>query len=189
MHLSRVLACVLLPNVGIAAACAARDKSVADFRAPVPAPVPVTPPAMATARAPNTPVAQLPPKIVFAASRVSISRDGANYLFRLAEAPMPEIIAAVAALFRVRAIYAGSGSRVVSGDFSAQSIEQVLAWLSDGSSLRYTAEGGRWVIREMSDAVPPVPMMSLASVLTFAAPASPEIAGESMTTSAARAGR
>lgn len=102
---------------------------------------------------------------------------------------MPEVVAAVTALFRVKAIYTGSGSRVVSGEFAAQTIEQVLARLADGSILRYTTEGGRWVIRETSDAMPPVPKMSLASGLKSAAPPSPEIAGASATTSAARADR
>ncbi len=102
---------------------------------------------------------------------------------------MPEIVAAIATLFHVKAIYAGSANRSVSGEFAAETIEQVVAHLVEGSNLRYSADGGVWFLRETSDAALALPVMSLATVFKPAAQPGRGVAEASATISSATADR
>ncbi len=175
MRLSYAFAIVLSTSVWAAGASPkAQDQSVADYKPPRNEPTtetsgdqPAVDKAMTSA---TTPIPRVPPKVLLATANGFVTREDGRFVFGFRNTPLPEVIAAITSVFRATVIYVGLGARTFSGEFRAQTVEQALSCVADGTNLRFSSDGRRWTIREWNGDVTSVPPLSLSTVLKPAAP-------------------
>ena len=184
---------MLTAKICAAASPAAADQSVADYKPPVRGPLMETTKSQPASEKSTTVAALLtprvPPKILLTTANGFVTHEDRTFVFVFTNAPLPEVIAAVASVFRATVIYSGSGTRAFSGEFRPQTLEQALSRVVDGTNLRYVADGRSWIIREWNGSIANVPLLSLSEVLRPAEPNREAEALSATTASAATASR
>ena len=110
----------------------------------------------------NTPAPRVPPKVLLAMPNGFVTQQDRMFVFTFANAPMPEVVIAVASMFHAKIVYTGAATRSVSGEFRARTIEQLLSRLVDGTDLRYGASHGGWKLGERD--IPSLPITSLTRI-------------------------
>jgi hypothetical protein len=151
----RPLIPVMLLTIGPWCASAmSQDDSVRGYKVPpIPSISAISAPVSPSPRAPVAPSdvlpARLPDRVTLEFGNGYVSRHGAVCDFVLADAAMPEVMAALGRTFDVGVTYSGRSDREISGRYSGRTAAEVLLRLVDRTDLRFYNDGTAWGVEEM----------------------------------------